>query len=84
MGGGVLTVAIKEIGLAAKKSSKKQNSIQRFFRETVGELRKVTWPTRQEALNLTIIVIVVMIFVGAFLSVVDIIAGHLLNLALGL
>jgi len=79
-----LTVAIKEIGLAAKKSSKKQNSIQRFFRETVGELRKVTWPTRQEALNLTIIVIVVMIFVGAFLSVVDIIAGHLLNLALGL
>jgi preprotein translocase subunit SecE len=84
VGGGVLTVAIKEIGLAAKKSSKKQNSIQRFFRETVGELRKVTWPTRQEALNLTIIVIVVMIFVGAFLSVVDIIAGHLLNLALGL
>ncbi len=79
-----MTVAIKEIGLAAKKSSKKQNSIQRFFRETVGELRKVTWPTRQEALNLTIIVIVVMIFVGAFLSVVDIIAGHLLNLALGL
>ena len=27
-------------------------SRQSFFDETVGELRKVTWPTRQEAIEL--------------------------------
>ena len=50
----------------------------------MGELRKVTWPTRQEALNLTVIVVVVMVFVGAFLAIVDVISGHLLNWALGI
>ncbi len=32
------------------------NFIQRYFRETVGELKKVNWPTRKEAVNLTIVV----------------------------
>ena len=30
------------------------NCIQRYFSETIGELRKVTWPTRKEATNLTV------------------------------
>jgi len=66
------------------EKAKKQNGIQRYFSETVGELRKVSWPTRQEAVQLTIIVLVVMVFMGLFLGLVDLIAGHLLNLALGL
>jgi preprotein translocase subunit SecE len=66
------------------EKAKKQNGIQRYFSETVGELRKVSWPTRQEAVQLTIIVLVVMIFMGLFLGLVDLIAGHLLNLALGI
>ena len=33
-----------------KAKAKKQNAIQRWWRETVGELRKVTWPTPQEAI----------------------------------
>ena len=66
------------------EKAKKQNGIQRYFSETVGELRKVSWPTRQEAIQLTIIVLVVMVFMGVFLGLVDLIAGHLLNLALGL
>ena len=66
------------------EKAKKQNGIQRYFSETVGELRKVSWPTRQEAVQLTIIVLVVMVFMGVFLGLVDLIAGHLLNLALGL
>jgi len=70
------------LNLAEK--AKKQNGIQRYFSETVGELRKVSWPTRQEAVQLTIIVLVVMIFMGLFLGLVDLIAGHLLNLALGI
>ena len=70
--------------MADKKSSKKQNAIQRFTRETVGELRKVSWPTRQEAWQLTLIVLVVLAFMSIFLGIiVDGIAGQLLNLLLG-
>jgi len=70
------------LNLAEK--AKKQNAIQRYLSETTGELRKVSWPTRQEAIQLTIIVLAVMIFMGVFLGLVDLIAGHVLNLALGI
>lgn len=70
--------------MANKKSSKKQNAVQRFTRETVGELRKVSWPTRQEAWQLTLIVLVVLAFMSIFLGiVVDGLARQLLNLLLG-
>jgi preprotein translocase subunit SecE len=70
--------------LASKKDSKKQNAIQRFTRETVGELRKVSWPTRQEAWQLTLIVLVVLAFMSIFLGImVDGIAQQLLTLMLG-
>jgi len=71
--------------LANKKSSKKQNVIQRFTRETVGELRKVSWPTRQEAWQLTLIVLVVLAFMSIFLGIiVDGLARQFLNLLFGL
>jgi preprotein translocase subunit SecE len=70
--------------LATKKDSKKQNAIQRFTRETVGELRKVSWPTRQEAWQLTLVVLVVLFFMAIFLGVIiDGIARQLLTLLLG-
>lgn len=70
--------------MADKKSSKKQNAIQRFTRETVGELRKVSWPTRQEAWQLTIIVLVVLAFMSIFLGIiVDGLARQVLNLLFG-
>jgi preprotein translocase subunit SecE len=45
--------------------------IRQFFRETVGELKKVTWPTRKEAINLTGIVLVVIFSVGIYLGLWD-------------
>jgi preprotein translocase subunit SecE len=66
------------------EKAKKQNAIQTFFRETVGELRKVSWPTWPEARRLTVLVLIVMLIMGIYLSVVDRIAGELLNLVLGL
>ena len=70
--------------MADKKDSKKQNAIQRFTRETVGELRKVSWPTRQEAWQLTMIVLVVLVIMAVFLGIiVDGIARQLLNLLIG-
>jgi preprotein translocase subunit SecE len=64
--------------------AKKQNAIRRYFNETAGELRKVSWPTWPEARQLTILVIVVMVAIGAFLGLVDLGANRLLNVALGI
>jgi preprotein translocase subunit SecE len=66
-----------------KKVAKKPNAITRFVRETVGELRKVSWPTRQEAINLTIIVIIVMVTTSIFLYMVDAAAAKILTMAIG-
>ncbi len=70
--------------MAEKDRSKKPNAIQSFFRETMGELRKVSWPTWPEARQLTWIVLVVMIAMGAILGVTDAVARVLLNVILGL
>jgi len=42
-----------------------------FLRETRDELKKVTWPTRQEVVRLTMVVIVVSLVVGLFLGALD-------------
>ena len=69
--------------MADTKDTKKEGRLARFFRETSGELRKVTWPTRREARSLTIIVIIVMVAMGLFLGLVDAGASQLLGLVLG-
>jgi len=67
-----------------KKSQPKQvKGVRKFYRETIGELRKVTWPTRSEAKNLTIIVIAVMFSMSAFLAIVDYLFSRLFALILG-
>ncbi len=58
---------------AAKKKAKpkKGNAIIRYLRETRAELRKVHWPSRQEAWNLTKIVLVVTISMALLLGLLD-------------
>jgi len=68
----------------AKKVKKSENAIQRYYRETSGELRKVSWPTWPEAKRLTGLVLLVMVVVGIFLSGMDYFAGELLGLVLGI
>ena len=68
----------------AKKVRKQENAIQRYFRETSGELRKVNWPTWPEARRLTWLVLVVMLAVGLFLASMDYLASEILNAVLGL
>ena len=67
-----------------KKSSRKQsNFITRYFRETMAELRKVSWPTRQEATSLTIVVLIVVTVMSTFLGVLDFIYSRFFILILG-
>ena len=51
--------------------TKKEGRIKRWWKETIGELRKVNWPTPKQAWRLTKIVIVVIIIMGALLGGLD-------------
>jgi preprotein translocase subunit SecE len=58
----------------AKSASEKKrgdNAIVSYFRETWYELRRVSWPTRAEAGNLTLIVIAVTTFLAIVLGLMD-------------
>ena len=43
----------------------------RSLGEVVGELRRVTWPTRQQVIRLTLLVLALSVGVGIFLAGVD-------------
>jgi preprotein translocase subunit SecE len=67
-----------------KQAAKRQpRGIRLFFRETVGELRKVSWPTRREAISLTYVVVIVMVVMAIFLGGVDFIFFRLFGLLFG-
>lgn len=42
-----------------------------FLKETQDELKKVTWPTQQEVIRLTLLVIVLSLGVGLFIGGLD-------------
>lgn len=50
---------------------KKKRTGFSFFKDTISELRKVVWPTRREAMRLTILVIIISAVVGLALGAVD-------------
>jgi preprotein translocase subunit SecE len=56
---------------AGAKSAPAKKSRFSFFAEVVAELRKAHWPTRQEAVRLSILVLAVCIVVGAILGALD-------------
>ena len=60
----------KTKGKAAKREGL-IDRIVRYLKETRAEIKKVTWPTRQEAINLTGIVLAVTIFMATLLALLD-------------
>ena len=56
---------------AGTKSAPAKKSRFSFFTEVVAELRKAHWPTRQEALRLSILVLIVCAIVGGILGALD-------------
>jgi len=74
-----------------KKASQEGGFFQRIsaglrknLRETVGELKKVSWPTTQETLNLTKIVIIVIGVMAILLGALDLIFTRIFALLLSL
>ncbi len=62
---------------------KEPNAIQRWYRETISELRRVSWPSRSEAISLTWIVIIVMVIMAIILGGLDWVFFRFFGILLG-
>ena len=51
-----------------------------YLKDTITELKLVRWPTRQETINLTVIVIAISVFVGLYIGGLDYMFTSLLKL----
>ncbi len=47
--------------------------IRRFLQEAWSELKKVTWPTPEQVRTLTILVFIISLAVGVYITVLDIV-----------
>jgi preprotein translocase subunit SecE len=50
---------------------RKLKELRSFFTEVRGELKKVTWPSRNEVYSTTLVVIVTTVFFGFYLYALD-------------
>lgn len=72
-------VASKEDTAPAKKSdkddkSKKPSIFKRavgFFKDVRGELKRVTWPTKQDVIRWSAVVVVALLFFGIYVVILD-------------
>ncbi len=65
-----------------RELQKRENRVFVYIRETRAELRKVVWPTRQEAINLTVIVVGTLVVMSVFLGASDYVFTVLLRFLL--
>ncbi len=56
------------------------SSPKKFFKEAKKELSKVVWPTKQEVVKLTLIVISLSLVVGVYLGILDFIFTKIIEL----
>ena len=63
---------------------KKKISPIQFFRQVKQEIKKVTWPTRKEVMQTSIMVIILVAIAATFFFFVDQIFGWVVKLIFGL
>ena len=54
--------------------------IARSLREMFGELKKVTWPTKKDMINYSVVVLVFIVIMGVIIGLIDLGAGSLVDL----
>ena len=82
-----LRALIVVLGLAAAVAVMSTTALggrsREFVRESMFELRKVVWPTRQETWRITLTVMVVVVIISLILALFDLIISQLIKLLLG-
>lgn len=59
------------------------DKIKRYWRETLAEMSKVTWPSKEELIGSTIVTIIVSMVLGFFIFAVDMVLSQAMRLVLG-
>lgn len=77
------TKAVRPVEKPKADKPKKTGAIKRWWVETKGELRKVSWPTTPQAIRLTKIVLIVMALMAALLGLLDSIFSWVIGLIVG-
>ena len=54
--------------------------IQKFFAEVIVELKKVSWSTRRELIDATIIIVISSAFLGVFIGATDFVLSKLIGI----
>ena len=73
---------MSESSPARSGQGRERTSPVTFYRQVVAELRKVVWPTRQEAGRITIVVLVVVLAISLILAGFDFVIAQLIKLLL--
>jgi len=60
----------------------KKVNINKFYRETKSELKKVSWPSRKELIQHTEVVVTSIIILGSFIALADFAFGNITSLVL--
>jgi preprotein translocase subunit SecE len=80
---GLIAFAGILLGAAVFAFTTKGLALRDFFSEALFELRKVVWPTKQEAWKVTWVVMVVVVIVSLILWLFDVVISKLITLLLG-
>ncbi len=78
---GVVAVAIVALVIGLQTTAGK--SFSEFFKGARVEIKKVVWPTRQETLQTTLVVVVVVALMSLILWALDTFLGFLISLLIG-
>jgi preprotein translocase subunit SecE len=78
---GLVAIVIVAAGIAFTTST--GHAILSFGRESRAEVRKVVWPTRQETVQTTLMVVVAVIILGIFLWLIDMMLLNAVQLLTG-
>jgi len=52
----------------------------KYIKDSIIEMKKVTWPSRKEALNYTVLIVIITIAVAIFLGGLDFIFSKILEI----
>ena len=58
------------------------NSLLNYLRSTRGELKHVSWPTQRQTVTYTLLVVLISVFTGVYLGVLDFVLTKILSFLL--
>ena len=70
--------------MAETANKKKVNKLAKFFKESKSELKKVTWPSKNQLIHNTLIILAFIVITGIILSVCDVAFAWIIDIVTNL